>query len=176
MNGLEIAVTAIVCVLGGIGLALLGVFCVFMIKTMNKLQQAAEEVSRVARETLKEAQSVVSNAEKLVGEGSPIARAAKAVGNLSNTMPEVMGGLKVFNETFSKIYKSAFVPDDGRKSVIPVSAPGDDSEFIPYSETAAADFERTASVQKERIVLSDDELAMMRTDQEPVAESPTPES
>ncbi len=165
MNGVEIAVAAVVFLLVGIGLCLLAVFCYVMLREMQKLQQSATEVK-----------AVVAQMKEVFGEGSPIARAAKSVSTLANIMPETMAGLKEFTQVFSGIYRSTFQP----KEVERVSRPSpveDDSQFIPYDEGQAAQFEETAKARKERMVLSDAELAGMRTDNyresRPVPEEPT---
>ena len=145
---------------------------------MKGLQESAAEVTRVSREVLAEAKTTVAQAKEMFGENSAVARAARSVSSLSNNLPEVMAGLKIFNETFGAVYKRTFepkaIPTNGN-----VAQPEDDSQFIPYDEGQAAQFEETNRMRKERLVLSDDELSTMRTDnyveKRPAPQPPTPE-
>lgn len=174
---IEIAIAAIVFFFGGVGLCLLGVFCFVMLKMMQKLVEASGEVTRSSREILAEAKATVAQVkdvtEKNFGDSSALSRAAKSVTSLTNQLPEVLGGLKVFNETFSVIFEKSF---DQRSATKPRQVPAnqypDDSQFIPYNETQAADFERTAINRQNNISLSEDDLAVMRTDEE--SRSPEP--
>lgn len=175
---LEIAVAVIFAGLCGIVLCLVGVFCVFAILGMRKLQDAATKVVAATDEMLREVKLIYGQQKEVTdrnfGEGSPLARSAKAVTILSNTLPEVMAGLKVFNEVFGAVYKTTFQPE---KVARPASTTaGDDSQFIPYSEEAAANFERVASTQSQKLTLTDEELLGMRTDVSAVPQEPTPAS
>lgn len=180
MNGVEIAVAAVVFMLVGFGLCALGIFCYFMLKMMRDLQGAADEVVRVMRETLGESRAIVTQAKELLGENSATSRAAKAVSALSNNLPEIMGGLKVFNETFSMIYRRTFDPEKVKAPPAAEEEVAGDSAFYGYSEQEAAQNEVTRNQRRERMVLSDVELAGMRTDNfresRPAPEPPTPTS
>lgn len=154
--------------LGGILLAVVGMFCLKLLQGMNKIQAAADQV-------IKDSKEIVAHAEKLLGESSPLSRGAKAITVLTGNLPEVMAGLKVFNETFSAIAKATFTQDTFTGNQKPTSVPPDDSAFIPYSEESAAQYEVNRRAQSERLVLSPEELAMMRTDK-PAPETPTVES
>lgn len=167
MNAVEITVAALVFLLIGFGLCALGVFCYFMLKMMKGLQESAASVTKVAGETLAEAKTMIAQvkevSERNFGDNSAVSRASKAVSSLSGNLPEVMAGLKVFNETFSAIYRTTFQPEKVQRAVR--TQPSDDeSQFIPYDEGQAAQYEEMARAQKERLVLSEEELAGMRTD------------
>ena len=173
MNGVEIAVAGLVFLLVGAGLCALGVFCYFMLRMMKGLQQSAEEVTRATRETLGEAKLIVSQAKDMLGDNSPLARAAKSVSSLSNNLPEVMAGLKIFSDTFSAVYRTTFNPEKVQSATRPAPVE-DDSQFIPYDEGQAAQFEETVRARRERFTLSDEELAGMRTDKV-IEKPPAPE-
>lgn len=171
MNSLEIVVAVLAAMLGGMGLCALGVFCYFMLKGMKELQQAADKVVGAV--------AIVGRLEALLdrnfGEGSPTARAAKAVTALSENLPAILGGLKSFSTTMDIFLKAAFEEKKLEESIrtpIPGMSPAaaaiaDDSAFIPYSEEAAAQYEQTRAAQAQRVVLSKEEMAGMRTDEEP---------
>ena len=149
--------------LGGMGLCALGVFCYFMLKGMKELQQAADKVVAAV--------AVVGRMESLLdrnfGEGSPAARAAKSVSALSENLPMLIAGMKGFSDTMSVFFKAAFQEREVEKIVAPLAPAVDDSAFIPYSEEAAAQLERNRAAASQRLELSKEEMAGMRTDEEP---------
>ena len=168
MNAVEIVVAALVFLLVGFGLCALGVFCYFMLKMMRNLQEAAVLVVKSSSETLDRAKDIIGQvkevADRNFGDNSAVSRASKAVSSLSNNLPEVMAGLKLFNETFGAVFKASFNPGEVQRANHQPPQPGDESAFIPYSEQDAAQVEVTARAQRERLVLSHEELSGMRTD------------
>lgn len=173
MTGASVAIAAIVFLLLGVGLSLLGVFCYFMLKMMRDLQASAAHVTRATEETLRQAKEVAGGLKDLVdrnfGDSSATARAARAVTNLSNNLPEVMAGLKVFNDTFSSIAKAAFDQNEIGKVIKPAATANsalDLSQFVPYSEEQAAEMERARSASKDKLDIADEVLRTMRTDVE----------
>jgi len=166
----EIVVAVLAAMLGGMGLCALGVFCYFMLQGMKQLQQAAEKVVAAV--------AVVSKMEAMLGDGSPMARAAKSVSALSENLPMIMGGLKSFSTTMDVFLKVALDEKQVEKAVrTPI--PGvrtrveefvDESGFIPYSEEKAAQYEVERAANAQRLELSKDEMAGMRTDKEQAEE------
>jgi hypothetical protein len=174
LNSLEIVVAVLAAMLGGMGLCALGVFCYFMLKGMKELQQAADKVVAAV--------AVVGRMESLLdrnfGEGSPAARAAKSVSALSENLPMLIAGMKGFSDTMAVFFKAAFQEREVEKVISPLATSVDDSQFIPYSEEAAAQFEVERAAKSQRLDLSKEELATMRTEapkpQPLPEETPTP--
>lgn len=156
----EIVVAVLAAMLGGMGLCALGVFCYFMLQGMKQLQQAAEKVvSAVAV-----VQKIEAMADRNFGEGSPTARAAKSVSVLSENLPMLLAGMKSFSDTMSVFFKAAFQEREVEKVVSPLSPAADDSQFVPYSEERAAQFEVERANKAQRLDLSKEEMAGMRTE------------
>lgn len=176
MNILEGIVVGLVFLLVGAGLCLLGLFCFWTVRMMKDLQESARQVVASSNTSLTEAKQIVAQVKEVFGENSPVARAAKSVSILANTMPETMAGLKQFTEVFGAIYKTAFQQDKVER-VVRQSSPEDESQVIGYDEAQAAQFEEMARHRKERLGLSEEELGSMRTDNvrevPPVPEEPT---
>jgi len=160
MNVLEIVVAGLAFVFIGAALAALTFFCVYMLRMMSALEKAAKEVV-AAVAVVGKMESIL---EKSFGEGSPTARAAKSVGSLSENLPMLMAGMKGFSDTMSVFFKAAFNEKEVER-VIPSAPPV--QEFtgqIPYSEADAAQYERAQAAARERVDLSKEELATMRTE------------
>jgi hypothetical protein len=170
MNVLEISVAALVFMLLGVALCGLGFFCYFMLRMMKSLEQSAKDVVASSKESLAKAESVVSQvkevAERNFGENSPTARAARSVAKLAENVPQIVGGMDAFSKTMNVFYRMAFDEKKVSEAVPGVAAAPavDDSAFIPYSEEAAAQFEVERAAKSQRLDLSKEEMATMRTD------------
>lgn len=172
MNSIEIVVTVVAAMLAGIGLCLLAVFCVAMLKMMSTLQESAKLVVEAA----KQIPLIMASVDRNFGEGSPTARAAKSVSSLSENLPMLIAGMKGFSDTMSVFFKAAFQEREVEKIVSPLSAPAEEfTGQIPYSEEAAAQYEQSRAAKAQRLELSKEEMAGMRTDKEPPEPAAEPE-
>jgi len=177
MNVLEIVVAGMAFVFVGAALAALTFFCVYLLRMMNGLQEASKKVVDTSREALAEAKSITltmkETVERNFGENSPTARAARSVAKLAENVPQIVGGMDAFSKTMNVFYRMAFDEKKVSEAVPGVAAAPavDDSAFIPYSEEAAAQFEVERAAKSQRLDLSKEEMATMRTD----APKPEPE-
>jgi EamA domain-containing membrane protein RarD len=121
---------------------------VYAVLQMRKMQFAAEESAKAIRE--------------LVGDGA-ITRAAKNLNHLaSDLLPEMTVILKAFNKTMIGFTKAMFVQEQEKQH------PAEESAFIPYTEQKAAEREVIREAEAQKMALTDEQLAMMRTDNEPL--------
>jgi hypothetical protein len=145
-----------VAILFAIGLTVL--MCVtflgsyYAIVQMRKMQQSADLSAKAINEML--------------GEGS-ITRAARSLSNLAEQMPEAVITLRAFNKTMAQFTKAMFVEQSPQPAKVVVTEESE-SAFIPYSEEGAAMHEVIREAQKNKLNLTDEQLATMRTDNGPL--------
>jgi len=131
----------------------------YAIVQMRKMQHSADMSAKAIHE--------------LLGEGS-VTRAARSLASLSEEIPEAVITLKAFNKTMAQFTKAMFVQEHPQSSIAAAASPPEENEsaFIPYSEEMAAVHETIREAQKNKLTLTDEQLAAMRTDHEPPRQEP----
>jgi hypothetical protein len=152
-----IVVAALVFLLLGVGLTLLGVFCVAMLKMMRQMQEAAAVVSKTVTDASKEL--------NVLRDGRWLA-AISDIHRLVEALPNMLAGLSEFNKLWGTIGKNILSPDVPRASMqeTPPTSDGEEGRVYTYSEETAAANEATEELRRNKLVMSDEQMAGMRTD------------
>jgi hypothetical protein len=150
-----------IAVIFAVGLSILffGTAIVFwyLILQMRKLQAAADRA--------------VKAVEEVVAEGSMI-RVSRSLTVISGSLPEM---LQTFHNLAGviKTFSSLMIAPEKPEKRSPEVGAGE-SGFYEYSEAKAAEFEAITNANKEKLTLTDEQLATFRT--EPAQVPPLPES
>jgi hypothetical protein len=143
-----------ICLFAGVLLCGLGIFCAYMLTMIKRLTAAVDLQVKATQE--------------LLGEGS-FTRISKSLSALNGAMPDILGGIKEFAGVMRMVFKANNPEDEGGLGVRqprPTQPPADEgSAFIPYSEAGAAINEVTEEARRQKLVISDEQLAGMVTDE-----------
>lgn len=147
MNGLYVAMAALLCLFLGIGVAISAFAFWYLLKTIKTMTAAVQELTGMGSD--------------LLGQGS-FKKISSAMITIAEHLPEMLGAFGEFSKVMKVFHKAAFVEPE------PVAGAGVDetSKFYPYSEAEAAENERTARSKRETLILTKEQKAGMRTDEE----------
>jgi hypothetical protein len=170
MNTLTVVVAVVVSLMGGVALAMLGVFCFNLLSMMKKFSIAAETQAAASKELTVSIGKMKPDVEHLMsahfGPQSRIGEAAANLPKLTESIPGMMIGLSEFNKTMSVFNKLAIRDMNKSGTVVRVpSGEGEGDVFIPYDEESAAQFEQNRIQARNRAPLTEESLSMIgRTD------------
>ena len=147
-------VYAIIAFFGGIFLCGAAAFGWFVLKALRDLKAAVELQVKATHE--------------LLGEGS-FTRISKALSTLAGSMPDMMNGMNILASAMRAVVKAGGGEDEatgGVRSRGPVPPTDENSGFYHgVTDQEAAVNEVAAEAQRQNLVLTPEQLAMMHTDE-----------
>jgi hypothetical protein len=143
-----VAVTAVVFILVGATICISGVAMWYMLKMIRELRAAVDKLTTATNE--------------LLGEGS-FTRISKSLQVLAGNIPEILGGLREFTRVMSLVFRSTETEATSR-SAVPFQ--DNESAFFPgKTDAEAAVQEETNRAREQKLILSDEQLSQMHTDE-----------
>jgi hypothetical protein len=144
---LVVAVTAVVFILVGATVCITGVAMWYMLRMIRELRAAVDKLTTATNE--------------LLGEGS-FTRISKSLQSLAGDFPDMLGGIREFSNVMKLVFRST--ETQTAEKVAPRGS--EESGFYPGKTDQQAAVQEAANEAKaQNLVLTEEELARMHTDE-----------